>query len=119
MNKIVIGEVYTASKFRSGSSGRGDWELYSVLDEKGKNEIAVYPTNIPSGGRDNCSFKVTDVTEFKYGQRKGTDGKWYPSVSITGKVEVIKSDINIDEFDDDGPLPWEDGELMDDIGLPL
>lgn len=121
MTKITIGEVYTANKFRSGSSGRGDWEMICVLDEKGKNEIAIYPTNIPTGARENCSFKLVDVAEVKNGVRKGTDGKWYPAVSISGKVEVIQSDINLDvDFDDpDGELPWKEGDFLEDIGLPL
>lgn len=121
MTKLTVDEVYTANKFRSGSSGRGDWEMFCVLDEKGKNEIAIYPTNMPTGGRENCSFKLKNIVEVKNGVRKGTDGKWYPAVSVSGEVEVIKSDINLDvDFDvDEGTLPWETGDVMDDIGLPL
>ena len=118
MTKLTVGERYTAGKFRSGESRNGAWELLTVADEKGKNEISIFPSNIPVKGRDGCDFVVKSIGEVKFGFKKGTDGVWHPQCSVSAEVEVIESDIDL-SFVDDGPLPWEEGDMMDDIGLPL
>ena len=113
MTTVTIGEVYHSKKFRSGSSSNGPWELMSIVDDKGKNEVTIFASNIPCGGSDGCHFKLTKIDEVKFGMRKNkNDDKWYPSVTVQAEVEVIKSDIEdfgdqsvLDELPDTD-LPW-------------
>lgn len=118
MIKIIAGEKLHALEFRSGESERGKWELINVSDEKGKMKATVFPVNIPTGGGSDMDFVVKRILEVKIGNRKGADGQWRPQTSVSAEVEFIKSDIFVD-IDDDGELPWSEGDLMDDIGLPL
>lgn len=120
MNKITKGERYTTGRFYSGESSKGNWEMYKIVDDKGKNEVTVFPSNIPTGGRDNCDIVIKDILEVRVGFRQSKkDQKWYPETNITAEIEVIKSDIDVDFDVDEGELPWNEGDMMDDIGLPL
>ena len=117
MTKIAKGERYTASTFRSGESERGAWEMIKIADANGKNELTVFPANVPTGVVENGDFIVRDIIEVRVGFRKSKkDDKWYQETNVTAELEAIKSDIDIDL---DGDLPWAEGDLMDDIGLPL
>ena len=119
MTKLEVGQRYHSDKFFSGNSSNGPWELLNVADDKGKNDISIFPANLPSGAHENCDFVIKEIKEVKFGPKKSkTTDKWFQQCTISAVIEVIKSDIIVDDFDD-GPLPWEEGELMDDIGLPL
>ena len=119
MTKLTKGERYTASTFKSGTSEKGDWEMVKVADSNGKNEITIFPASVPSGVTHNGDFILKDIVEVRVGFRKSKkDDKWYQETNITAELEAIKSDIFIDEGDI-GDLPWNEGDLMDDIGLPL
>ena len=118
MTAVKKGERYTATTFRNGTSERGDWEMIKVADANGKNELTIFPSNLPSGVTQNGDFVLKDITEVRVGFRKSKkDDKWYQETNITAEVEAIKSDIDFDV--DEGELPWNTGDLMDDIGLPL
>jgi hypothetical protein len=117
MTSVKQGERYHAVAFKSGSSSNGDWELVRVSDERGKNDVTIFPANVPSGAYEDCDFVVKDIVEVKVGfkQNKKTQ-KWEQATTVVAVIEAIKSDINLDI--DDGELPW-DIPLDDDIGLPL
>lgn len=120
MTKVTKGERYTATVFRSGQSERGAWEMIKVADNNGKNELTIFPSNIPSGVGEQGDFLLKDILEVRVGFRKSKkDDKWYQETNITAEVEAIKSDIVFEDIGEDGELPWEDGDFMADIGLPL
>ena len=45
--EIEAGKIYRASFATRGISPRGDWELVKVTDEKQRNDITIFPDNIP------------------------------------------------------------------------
>jgi hypothetical protein len=125
MNHIKVGEIYRCEKHRAGLSNATSgqkWELFTILDEKKRNEITVFANNLPNKGSDGCSIKILSITEVKNGPKKSRkDDKWYQTVTINADVDVIESDINFDgddpfaatpldigaeDFDDD--IPWKD-----------
>ncbi len=120
MTKITKGERYTANKFLSGESERGAWEIVKIADEKGHNELTVFPSNIPTGITANGDFVVKDIVEIKYGFRRDKKtNEWKQEITVTAELEAIKSDIVFEDMGEDGELPWEAGDFMADIGLPL
>lgn len=113
MNHIKVGEIYQAEKYRSGSTAQGQWELFTVKDEKGKNEVTIFANNHPvKYAADNCHIKISNITEIKNGKKKDKNSdKWFQTVSFNADVEVIPSDITTNVFeemdDEDGEIPWD------------
>jgi len=114
MNHLICGNVYDVVKHRSGTSKNGAWELFTILDEKKRNEITVFANNLPNKGHDGCKIKIVSITEVKNGVKKGSDEKWYQTVSINANVEVIESDLNPDGTSN----PFEDGTDFADSIAP-
>ena len=113
MNHIIVGEIYRTTKHRTGTSSSGPWELFTILDERSRNEVTVFANNLPNKGYDGCQIKILEITEVKNGSKKGANDKWYQTVSINAKVDVLESDLNPDadpfkDLNDDegGELPW-------------
>ena len=113
MTKIEEGQSYKAKRFRSGTSGKGDWELISVEDERGKNPVTIFASNIPSNVKENEMFKVIKINSVSVGFKEDSKGLWQPQTSISAEVEAIPSEFDLGF--DDGDDPWSD---MDD-GLPM
>jgi hypothetical protein len=117
MNHIVVGEIYRTTKHRSGTSKSGDWELFTILDERNRNEVTVFANNLPNKGYDGCQIKILSITEVKNGAKKGKDEKWYQVVSMNADVDVLESDLKSDgdpfeDLDgDDGKLPWKELDI--------
>ena len=118
MNHIVVGEIYRCTKHRSGTSGSGAWELFTILDEKNRNEITVFANNLPNKGYDGCQIKILSISEVKNGAKRGKDDKWYQTVSMNADVDVLESDLASaggDPFEDldgdDGELPWKELDI--------
>ena len=121
MTSIKAGERYHTTTFKKGTSSNGDCELLKVADAKGKNEVTIFPSNVPSGASEGCDFVVREIYELKVGMKQSKfDQKWYQQVTVSATIEAIKSDILTDlDLEDVGELPWKEGELLEDIGLPL
>ena len=121
MTRIAEGETFRCAKFKSGESGRGPWELIQITDEKGKNPMSIFPTNLPTHGGEGQDFVVKKIVEVKVGNRKQSDGSWRQSTTVAAEVTFIKSDILVDDGDGTEDLPdgWDDLNLDMDIGLPL
>ena len=114
---IRKGESYTAVRKRSGSSDKGDWELLSVTDTNGRNTIAVFVTNIPSGVNETERFRVDEIESVSMKRRKSDSGAWYTEVSVSASVTPVKG---LDEYlkenpgtatDEEPEPPDEGGEL--------
>lgn len=108
MNMLMLGGKYHARHKRTGFSDKGPYELYSVVDDKDKNEITVYirnavmPTKMPEAGGD---FIVDKIYNVKNGARKSSQGTWFQNVSIEAEVRYIEPDKSFDEAG--GENPWE------------
>lgn len=132
-NKLTVGEIYRAERFRSGESARGHWELISVKDQKKKNEVTIFPTNIPTGVTERGQFRIKKITSLTNGMKKRGD-KWEVNVTCEAEIEAITTDIP--GFADDMPgisvdtdnvwadanmgdikTPWDNDD--DDYSLPL
>ena len=106
MNQLIVGGRYHAHHRKTGFSDKGPYELYSVFDDKDKNEITVFitnaPTKMPDSGGD---FVLGKIKTIKNGARKSSQGVWFQNVSIEAEVTYIEPDKS---FDDAGGSPWED-----------
>ena len=132
MNRLSVGNIYTASFAFSGSSSKGPYEIIRVTDDRGKDDITIFvnpsciPTNIMKGDR----FRLNKVTEVAHYWRKGQvwnkekkqrEEGWEERFDINADVKKLENDLpelNASEFGDDdlgGALPWEDP----DNELPL
>jgi len=112
MTVIAPDEVYEAKRFRSGVTLKGPWELIVVDDERGKNEVTLFPVNVPSHITEGCKFRVLEIKRLKAGFRKKDDGSWSPNTSADVIVEPIITDV--EGFEDDGD-PWD--SIGDDLPL--
>lgn len=113
MNKLEVGQTYKAIRFRSGTSGRGDWELIATEDERGKCPVTVFPSNIPSNVKENEMFKIVKINSVTSGFKKDSKGLWQPQTSVSAEVEAIPSEFDLGF--DDGDDPWSD---VGDDALP-
>ena len=107
--EIEEGKIYRASFVTSGISQRGDWELVKVTDEKQRNEITIFPDNIPCGVQQGMEFEVVHIRSVKSGPKKRKDGSWREEASIKGTIKpAATSSFVTDDSDsiDDGELPW-------------
>ena len=124
MIRIAVGEVYTAKRARSGSSGKGPWELLVV--ESGKDEMTLWVSNPGTGITDNRQFVIKSIdfvtkknVAYKDGRicrdRRDRDVTWKTEVDLNVTVEPIGYtysglDVSAADFDDGGDLPFD----MDD-----
>lgn len=93
MLRIETGSTYTASRVRSGTSARGDWELIVVKpDGRARQEITIFPTNIPSGVIEGCLFTVENIIAVEVKAQKNKDGTWGKDVT---KLEAIVSPCDL------------------------
>ena len=49
MIRIEKDGVYKAKRVRWGENDHGKWELVVVASDKGKQEITIFPENVPCG----------------------------------------------------------------------
>ena len=133
MNILIVGGKYHARHRKTGFSDKGPWELYSVVDDKDRNEITIFvtnpkmPTNMPNTGGD---FILKNIKNVKNGARQSTQGVWFQNVTIEAEVEYIEPDKSFDEVEEGNPWenmpaeeerpPWEGMEAEVDAGeLPF
>lgn len=51
MVRIEEGGVYKAKRVRWGENDHGRWELVVVAGDKGRQEITIFPENVPPASR--------------------------------------------------------------------
>ena len=115
MNAINLESICKAELVKSGKNERGSWELLVTRDERGHCEIAVFPNNIPSGVTEGGSFRLERITGVSHGNRQGSDGKWYPNISVRADVVPVCGIDEHMEKSEDGQ--WK--ELEDTEQLPF
>lgn len=125
MIRVERGNVYTAFRYRSGISDKGRWEVIMVRESgPSKQEMTIFPANLPSGVSEGAKFKVKDILSVTRKKRKDAEGKWtMTDVCILANVELMNSEeinlngdlpFSLDAYDDDAD------ELNDDFsGLPF
>lgn len=106
---------YRCNKFRQGENENGKWELVGIADAKGNNEVTIFPSNAPCGAYEGCEFVIREIHKVKIGRKLNkAEGKWYQQNTIDAEIDVIKSDIPMEDgvFSDVSDLPWDvDSEL--------
>lgn len=110
---VEKGMNYTAQRVRSGSSPKGQWELISVVDNRGKNPITVYVRNMPCGVVEGQKFNVEELFSVKYGFKKDKFEKWQPSISCEATVHPIASEYDT-EILGQGDVNWTELQAGDD-----
>lgn len=119
--KITAGQIYKAKGVKSGTSSRGDWMMTHVADERGRNEITLFITNLPCNLAENQQFKVKCIDEVVLGVRRNKNpekAEWYPSYTVNVQVEPIASefpdlDMESDPWGDaGGALPWKEEDEL-------
>ena len=106
MNKLEIGNVYTAVRQRTGTSANGDWELLATQDDRGNNDIAVFVANRPSNVQEGGKFRIEKILAVSYGNKKDNSGNWRASISINAEVTAVQSYSQFVEAEDDASLPF-------------
>lgn len=92
MNRITCGKIFKAENYRQGTTEKGkDWELLSVVDENGKNEISIFPVNVPCGVLKGQEFLLESIESISCGHRKGGDDKWFQTVSVNAIVSLAEA----------------------------
>lgn len=112
MVTISKGEMLTISESKSGSSQRGDYFMFKVKAEKGKDSITVWSKDGEKFS-DGETVIVSDILEVKKGARKYQE-KWYDTYDVTAKLTgrktskppVIDADFTEIEDDQSDPLPF-------------
>ncbi len=98
MVRIEQGGEYTAKRFRSGTGDKGDWELAVVKAEgKARQELVIFPTNIPSGITEGGTFRVDNIRSVEIRVQKNADGTWGAEKT---RVEAEVTAIVYDDLDD-------------------
>lgn len=98
MVRIEQGGEYTAKRFRSGTGDKGDWELVVVKAEgKARQELVIFPTNIPSGITEGGTFRVDNIRSVEIRVQKNPDGTWGAEKT---RVEAEVTAIVYDDLDD-------------------
>ena len=62
MIRIEKDGVYKAKRVRWGENDHGKWELVVVASDKGKQEITIFPENVPCGVKEDCMFTVDEIS---------------------------------------------------------
>lgn len=114
MIKIDLDTPYKCSRFRSGASEKGRWEIVTVLDsnQSGKNwqEVTIFPASAPSGLYEGCMFTVKRILSVARKKGRDREGNWTRvDVCITADVELVKDELNMD-----GDLPFTFGAYDSD-----
>lgn len=105
MVKIEKDGTYKAKRVRWGENDHGKWELVVVAGEKGKQEITIFPQNIPCGVKEDSMFTVDNITSVEVKVQKKPDGTW-------GKEKTrVEAEISPCLFQD----PFQDND--DDLGF--
>ena len=86
MNRLTVGQTYKAVKHMSGTGTNGEWELLTTEDADGRNPITVFPMNHPCGIEENAFFRIDKIKSTAYTMRKGSNDRWFPSISVTAMV---------------------------------
>ena len=118
MTELKVGTSYVAKKKRSGTSDKGDWEMVTILDNRGKNEVAVFALNRPTGIQEGQKFTVESIQSLKWGFKKDRNDKWQPHCTCEAVIHPIGSEfesgmtgmegINWSEMSGAGDDPWAD-----------
>ena len=100
--KLKIGETYKASKFRSGENSQGPWEMVIVNGGKGTRSILIFPTNAPTGIRENGLFKIDEIEEVQNKAKQDENGKWTKNeVVVRARLRVVRSvDDGLGDYED-------------------
>lgn len=117
--RIAVGEEYPIHRFRSGESGRGPWEVITIQEEgRSKQEVTIFPTNIPSGCREGNNVKIKSISEVVRKKKKDRFDQWTQvDVCITCEVEPVAPPKEIEMTDDELeglPFMWGDNTGLDD-----
>lgn len=87
--KLEVGGRYRASRVRWGTSEEyGKWELIAVYGKNHRQCITVFPTNIPSGVKEDTYFQLDEIVNVEVRkQRDQKTGLWKDDkTSITAFV---------------------------------
>lgn len=76
MIRVEKDGVYKAKRVRWGENDRGKWELVVVASDKGKQEITIFPENIPCGVKEDYMFTVNEINAVEVKVQKNKDGTW-------------------------------------------
>lgn len=76
MVRIEKDGIYKAKRVRWGENNHGKWELVVVAGDKGRQEITIFPENVPSGVNEDCAFRVDDISAVEVKVQKNKDGTW-------------------------------------------
>lgn len=100
MLRVQTGGEYTAARVRSGSSERGDWELVVIKGEnRARQELTVYPTNMPCGVTEGEKFTLNSITGVQMKKRRDADGNWTKEeVSIMAEIRPLAPN-ELEDFD--------------------
>lgn len=97
---VKINEPLEAGDFTSGkNSDGGKWEMIVVKDTgKGKRDICIFPTNVPSGVTKGGLFKLSSIEAVKWGARQDREGKWREKVTVNATVQSAASAQKPDRY---------------------
>lgn len=127
MVRLAKGEVYKAERVRSGNSPKGEWEL--IVVKNGKDELALWPTKVPSGVTEGGEFRIEsieNVTKKKVAYKDGKlckdrsvkDVEWRTEVDLNATVTPVGFSEAPFDFDDP-PFMFDDNPFDSDDTLPL
>ena len=117
---------YKASRVRSGTAAKGDWELVVVKAEgRARQEVTVFAENVPSGVVEDGKFRVKEIRSLSLRQKKDYDGNWTrQDVSISAVIEPADTEQAVDLEDlggfddlDLGTTTLDDGFPVSDFGI--
>lgn len=95
MVRIEKGCEYTAKRFRTGEGDKGVWELIVVKAEgKARQEILVFPTNVPTGITEGGTFRIDDIRSVEVRVQKNPDGTW------GGEKTRVNAEVTAIVYDD-------------------
>ena len=136
MIKIIPGDVYHADRFRSGTSGKGAWEMVVVKGTTGKEEQVLWITNLGTGLQEGGEFRVKSIDGASIKRMPFVEGKVCKNRNTPGAEwrSVIDLNVSIDpvgfteapfdfndlpfSFGDDNPFDG-DSNIFADNELPL
>ena len=104
MVRIEEGGAYRAKRVRWGENDHGRWELVVVAGDKGRQEITIFPANVPCGVKEDAMFTVDKISAVEVKVQRNPDKTWGKEKT---RVEAeISPCLSPDPF----------GELNDELG---
>lgn len=111
--KIAVGEEYTASKYRSGETDRGPWEMIVVKGGRGQKSVAIFTTNNPSGVVEGGKFTVDKIESVTVKAAKDEKGNW------TKTEVVVNAEVTAEKTAREGEMQLDDLDFAYDLNMDL